>query len=97
MGLRPEFPFAHESARDALRRLRPLMLLLEYDPVRRREAVAGPALMAGVRVALFGPESRTRRLAAVSHRIGVPCFTMPVRYEALHAVVRRLASGADDD
>jgi hypothetical protein len=89
-GFEARFPQPDESIVDTIRRIRPRILLLEWDAARRREALAGPALMQGTRVALFAGADRLRQVAVAARRIGVACFTLPLAEGELDALLRRL-------
>jgi hypothetical protein len=70
-GHRPHFPEPQEAARDALRRVRPGLVVVESDHADGgTEAFLGPAIMTGARVVLFDayrqgdPGHRSAEIAA---------------------------------
>jgi DNA-binding response OmpR family regulator len=90
-GYAPSFARAGESARDALRRLRPEVALVDCDaPEGCGAAFAGPARMMGTRVVLFGPPAAAERARACAEELGVAALTLPPAPGAL----RRALAGA---
>lgn len=95
IGHRIEFVRPGESAREALRRVRPAMLLLDCDdPNAADEALLGPAMMMGARIFLFGDTARTQLLqpVAIRYRLGVIVFPRDV--EHLAEILASVASPA---
>lgn len=67
-----------ETARDALRRVRPVAVLVDCDfPAGGGAAVVGPAKMMGARVVLFGRPAAAARVAECAAQFGVPVLAMP--------------------
>jgi hypothetical protein len=78
-GHAPAFPEDSEAPRDALRRLRPRTVLVDFDhPTACAPDFFGPATMTGARVVLFGPRrfADAIRTAAATHSLA--SFTLPV-------------------
>ena len=73
----PRFAHGGESARDALRRVRPDVALIDCAAADAcSAAVIGPATMMGVRVLLFGRADVASLMRARAHELGV--FTLGV-------------------
>jgi hypothetical protein len=73
-GVAPVFPREAESPKLALRRLRPMCLLLDCDDSAvLDEGLLGPAMMTGVYLCLFGSEPRIRdhQQLVARYRFGV--------------------------
>lgn len=89
------FPQRGETIRNALRRVRPALILADCD---REDASAdsfvGPALMTGARVAVFcSARHVTReRTRAIADRHGLAFFTLPDDAEALQGWVAAVAA-----
>jgi hypothetical protein len=83
-GFIPVFPQKDESARDALRRTRPSVALIDcdYDDACT-ESFFGPALMTGARLAVFSSTRSKRAMEPVAAAFGVRLFELPIEFEAL--------------
>ena len=93
--LQPLFPQPGESARDALRRVRPSVALgdCELDEVCST-AFIGPARMLGTRVVLYGGPGSAAKLRAVGAAHSLPTILLPdeaarIADELLAAATRR--------
>jgi DNA-binding NtrC family response regulator len=87
----PRFPQAGESARAALRRVRPRIALVDCDHEDAcTEAFIGPAVMTGARVLLFRSPRTRREAGELAGRLGVEVIEMPVDHEALARQIRAL-------
>lgn len=88
-GLEPAFAADGERLRDAIRRLRPAVVLADCDREDgTAEAVVGPALMTGARVALYCSATALHaidRSRAVAERYDLPFFSLPADTDALVA------------
>ncbi|MDB4905328.1 MAG: hypothetical protein JWO05_112 [Gemmatimonadetes bacterium] len=88
-GHRPVFPQARESARAALLRVRPRVVLVEHShPEGGDERFLGPAIMTGARPILVytGGHQDPHGLAsarALAERLGVPLCILPEESEEL--------------
>jgi hypothetical protein len=79
-GYAPWFPRAHETPRDALRRVRPHALLLDGEyPDACGPTVIGPARMMGVRVVLFARPDVVAAVQACATRYELEVLPMPPR------------------
>ena len=77
-GYAPHFLREREGPRDALRRVRPAVALVDCDsPEARRAAVIGPAKMMGVRVALFGRPAIAALVERCAAEFGVAILGVP--------------------
>jgi DNA-binding NtrC family response regulator len=91
-GHAPRFPRAGESARDALRRLRPRVVLVDCDHEACSEEFIGPALMTGARVQLFRSRRTQRDTSDAARRLGLSIVEFPMEPDALTAFLRDLPS-----
>lgn len=89
----PVFPLPHESPEEAIRRLRPpLVVVLDGEvDAARSDIFHARATQSGARIALFSEPLVADEVRAVARRRNVPYFTMPVDRETLGAVLARLA------
>lgn len=77
-GYAPRFAHADEPAREALRRVRPAVVLIDCESAEAcSAAVIGPATMIGVRVVLFGRPAVAHVLRACAEEFGVPALALP--------------------
>ena len=77
-GLVVTFPYEGEGARDALRRIRPTVVLIDCaDPSALDDAFIGPAMMTGARVCFFGDNLTAQRLRHVAIRLHVAVLDLP--------------------
>lgn len=83
-GDEPHFPEPGEGLRDALRRSRPRVVLVDcgHEEACTDEFV-GPALMTGARVLLIDSKQHTERAASVAHRLGLEVIRLPDDNELL--------------
>ena len=90
-GHSPHFPQADESARNALLRVRPRLVVVDCD---HEEACAdgfiGPALMTGSQVLLFRSRRTRRDIGDLGERLGVKTVEMPVEHETLTQLLKQL-------
>jgi DNA-binding NtrC family response regulator len=90
-GHTPHFPQAGESARAALRRVRPRIALVDCDHEDAcTEAFIGPAVMTGARVLLFRSRRTRREVGDLADRLRVEVIEMPVDHEALSRRIQAL-------
>ena len=83
-GVSPTYCGASETPRDALRRIRPVFVLIDCDDASADdEAFIGPALMTSARVILFGATRSTHRLRAVAERFQLTMVELPRDIEEL--------------
>lgn len=89
----PAFPLPDESAEEAIRRLRPpLVVVLDGElDAARSDLFHARATHAGARVALFCQPLVAAEVRAVARERNLPFFTMPVDRVALGAVLARLS------
>ena len=89
----PHFPESSEAARDALRRVRPAMVLVDcaHEEACTDEFV-GLALMTGARVLLIDAKQHGERAASVARRLGLEVVRLPDDNELLLGRLRDDAS-----
>lgn len=91
-GYTPHFLREGEGPRDALRRVRPAVALIDCEsPEARSAAVIGPARMMGARVALFGRPAIADLVEQCAAEFGVAILGVP---PALGELGRLLAAPA---
>jgi hypothetical protein len=87
-GHQPHFQESHERARDALRRVRPRLVVVDCNHDHAcADAFVGPALMTGAQVLLFDSSRQGDRGVTVARRLGLDVVHLPEDQEVL---VRRL-------
>jgi len=89
------FPDPGEGVRDALRRLRPSVVLADCDrDDATSEAFVGPAMMTGARVGIFcsatNPQA-TGRSRTLAERYDLAFFSLPDDADALHAYLHAVS------
>lgn len=90
-GQLPYFPAPDESPRDALRRVRPTLALVDCDHADAcNEEFAGPAVMTGTRLLLFRSRHTTHDASALAERLGITIVEMPVGHETIANTLREL-------
>jgi len=78
LGFRVVFPRETERGPDALRRVRPGVVLVDArDEFLSDASVVGPSLMTGARLVLFGAAERLRDLRVIAERCGAQLLTLP--------------------
>jgi hypothetical protein len=86
---RPQFANAGETPRDAVRRVRPQLLVVDCDDERScTEAVLGPAIMIGARVILFRSARTRRDVTGLAASLGVILLDLPRDLDRLTELVR---------
>ncbi|MEO8562538.1 MAG: hypothetical protein ABI601_10715 [bacterium] len=90
-GHAPSFVQSDETARDALLRVRPRLVVIDCDHVEAcTDAFIGPALMTGSRVLLFRSRRTQRDAGELASRLGLPVVDMPTKHETLTKLLREL-------
>jgi hypothetical protein len=90
-GYAPRFPIEGETPRDVVLRVRPGAALVDCDHADAcTEAFFGPAMMAGVRVAVFSSTRSIRALQPIAAEFDVRLFTVPVDFEQLATLLAEL-------
>lgn len=90
-GYAPDFPHATESARVALLRARPRLVVVDCDHEEGcSDAFIGPALMTGSRVLLVGSRRTTRDASELSTRLGLSVAEMPLDHDPFSRLLHRL-------
>ena len=88
-GYTPFFPHPEESPRDALRRARPGVVLVdcEHDSACN-EAFFGPATMTGARVIMYSASRSRQEVSSYSAKYGFDWFILPIDIASFSKVVR---------
>lgn len=90
-GYAPCFPLDDESPRDAVMRLRPAAALVDCDhQTACTEGFFGPAMMVGVRVAVFSSTRSIRTLQPIAAEFDVRLFSVPVDFPDLATLLAEL-------
>jgi len=91
----PAFARPEEGPEEALRRVRPFLVLLLDGAFEEANSDVFHARLKGIPVVLFAAPSNEAEVRAIANARGIPWFTMPVDRETLSRVVREaVASGA---
>jgi DNA-binding NtrC family response regulator len=89
-GFRAEFAVDGEAAGDAVRRVKPRLVMLDArDPSVGDERLLGPALMIGAWVYLFGTGEALRNLEVAAARHGADLLRLPEDIDRLPELLRR--------
>ena len=90
-GYTPRFPLDGEAPRDAILRVRPGAALVDCDhETACTETFFGPAMMAGVRVAVFSSSRSVRTLQPIASEFDVRLFSMPIEFADLGTLLAEL-------
>jgi hypothetical protein len=90
-GHAPRFPYAAESARQALLRVRPRLVVIDCDHEDGcSEAFVGPALMTGSQVVLFRSRRTRRDVSDMADRLGLRMVEMPQEHGSLTSLLHEL-------
>jgi hypothetical protein len=82
------YPHTDEAPRDALLRVRPTVALVDCDhETACTEAVFGPALMIGARVAVFSSSRSRRALDPIAEEFRVRAFELPIDFAELSKII----------
>ena len=93
-GLAPAFAHASETPRDALRRLRPDLVLVDCEhELACSEQFLGPLRMTGATALVFGRGADAERLRALADAHAVRVFTLPLDAEELARAIREARDG----
>lgn len=96
-GSRPHFPRAGEPARDALRRVRPRIALVDCDHEEAcSDSFAGPALMTGAKVLLFRSRRTRRDASDLAERLSLRVLELPAEQAALMRELEELLGTSGD-
>ena len=91
-GHQPHFPESHERPRDALRRVRPRLVVVDCDHEEAcAESFVGPALMTGAQLLLFDSHKRADRGVTAARRLGLDVVHLPEDHEVFVRRLRELA------
>ena len=89
-GFRLDFAQNGESAGDAVRRVKPRLVMLDCRDERLGdERLLGPAMMMGAWVYLFGTRDGLRNLEVVASRHGAEMLVLPDHSDLLPELLRR--------
>ena len=87
----PHFMRERESARAALLRVRPQLVLIDCDHEEAcSDEFVGPALMTNARVLLFRSRRTERDMQEFAERLDLRVVEMPVDHEVLTSLLREL-------
>jgi hypothetical protein len=87
----PHFQRKDESARNALLRVRPRLVLVDCDHEEGcTDEFVGPALMTGARVLLFRSQRTHRNMNEFATRLSLRIVDMPSEHDALTALLREM-------
>jgi hypothetical protein len=90
-GHRPYFAAAEETARSALMRVRPRLVLIDCDHEEAcSEEFVGPALMTGARVLLIRSGRTVRDMTDFATRLSVRIVDMAAEHGAFLQILREL-------
>ena len=90
-GFAPHFPHSNESARVALLRARPRLVVVDCDHEEGcSDAFIGPALMTGSRVLLFRSRRTKHDASELSTRLGLSVAEMPMDHGPLSRLLHRV-------
>ena len=90
-GFAPHFPHSNESARVALLRARPRLVVIDCDHEEGcSDAFIGPALMTGSRVLLFRSRRTRRDAGELSTRLGLSVAEMPLDHDTFSRLLHRV-------
>ena len=90
-GFAPYFPRSNESARAALLRARPRLVVVDCDHEEGcSDAFIGPALMTGSRVLLFRSRRTIHDTSELSTRLGLSVAEMPMDHGPLSRLLHRM-------
>lgn len=91
-GHQPHFAGSNERPRDALRRVRPRLVVVDCDHTEACvEAFVGPALMTGAQLLLFDSHKHGDGGVTVARRLGLDVVHLPDDHEVLVRRLRELA------
>jgi hypothetical protein len=89
VGFEPAFPSKGEPPRDALRRRKPRLVLVDCDhETACGPSFFGPVLMTGARVLLVASGRTRRDAAAIAVRFGLRAITMPAELDEIAELLR---------
>lgn len=92
-GHAPHFSRETESSRDALRRVRPRLVLIDCDHEEScSDEFVGPALMMDARIVLFRSRRTQRDIGDFPERLALLVVDMPPEHESLSKLFRDLLS-----
>lgn len=86
-GLVPTFPAPAETARDALRRTRPVLVIAEREFVARDETCLGPALMQGARLVFVARNAHAETIGDLAKRYRGAALVLPRDLERIREVM----------
>ena len=87
-GYAPVFPREGETPREALRRSKPSVVLVDCDSEEAcGESFFGPAMMMGAGVAVFTSTRSRGALGPVAKKYGVRSFQLPIDFGDLSALL----------
>lgn len=93
-GLSPVFADASETPRDALRRLRPALVLVDCEhETACTEQFLGPVRMMGATALVFGRGADAEKLRGVADQHRVRVFTLPIDADELNRTIRDALNG----
>lgn len=92
-GHQPHFPESHERPREALRRVRPRLVVVDCDHDDAcADTFVGPALMTGAQLLLFDSRKRADRSVTAARRLGLDLVHLPEDHDVLDRRLRELTA-----
>jgi hypothetical protein len=93
-GLAPHFPQQEETARAALMRVRPRLILIDCDHEEScADGFVGPALMTGAQVILCRSRRTQRDSREFAARMGLTAIVLPDDHDKLLRLLQELIAG----
>lgn len=87
-GCTPVFPRDGEGAREALRRVKPSVVLVDCDSDDAcGESFFGPAMMVGASIAVFTSTRSRRALEPIADEYGVRVFDLPIDFASFKSLL----------
>jgi hypothetical protein len=87
-GHAPLFPHADETIGEALSRLRPVLVLLDYDDdAAWDDELYDRVRDVGSRVLLFSPSRTQREIDPLSKGRGIPAFSLPIDWTSFRRTI----------
>lgn len=94
-GFRPNFPLEGETPTDSIRRVKPLVVMIDAGhPIVGDPASLGPALMTGAALVFYGSATRMRDLKVLPATARADIVVLPDDIEKLPAILGSIGARA---